>query len=228
MVEIPDAPPLGELVGHLEIPSIGVSDFVVEGDSLDVLQDGPGHNQLTPLPGQEGNAFIAGHRTTYGQPFHNLDKVDEGDTIVFTYATGATFEYRYTGTEIVEPHQVEILDDFGDNRITLMACHPKYSAAQRIVVTGELITEAQPAPQSPRGSEARQLPTEELETIDGERPSKAPAVLWGIAAGSVWLAAWAVARVWRRIPTYLACLPVFLVVLFVFFENFSRLLPAAY
>src|SRR5215203_2333052 len=64
----------GDALGKLLIPSIGVSEYVVEGTDADNLRKGPGHYPDTPLPGQHGTSAIAGHRTTYGAPFRNLNE----------------------------------------------------------------------------------------------------------------------------------------------------------
>ena len=90
--------------------------------SLSQLKRGPGHYPETPLPGQAGNVSIAGHRTTYGQPFHNVDKLEAGDQILTTTVQGE-FVYEVDRLEIVDPGDVEILEDQGDNRMTLIACH---------------------------------------------------------------------------------------------------------
>ena len=60
----------------------------------------------------------------------------------------------------------------------------------------------------------------------GERASAWPAVMLGVACALIWMAAWLLGKLWRKWPAYLVGLPIFLVVLFFFFENFSRLLPA--
>ena len=73
------APPEGEPIGDIRIPVIGLNQVVVEGTNTADLRKGPGHYTGTPLPGQGGNAAIAGHRTTYGHPFYNLDSVKVGD-----------------------------------------------------------------------------------------------------------------------------------------------------
>ena len=136
------APPEGQPIGKIEIDKIGLSAFVVEGVGDGDLHNGPGHYPATPLPGQKGNAAIAGHRTTYGAPFANIDELVPGDTIKVTTLQG-TFTYAVipqddgSGHLIVNPNQTEVLDDVGDNRLTLTACHPKYSASQRIVVVCE-------------------------------------------------------------------------------------------
>jgi sortase A len=225
--EIPAAPPEGGVAGLIEIPSIGVEWYFYEGVDLSILKDGPGHYMGTPLPGQPGNAAIAGHRTTYGAPFHRLDEMRSGDEINITYITGAEFTYEYRSTEIVTPNQTEVLQDKDDNRLTLTACHPKYSARERIVVIARLADA--PAPVQPGST--NEAPTEI--TFDSDQGgegevSGVPAVLWGVAAGMIWLAAYFVGRVWRKWPTYFLAFPLFAVALFVFFENFYALLPAGY
>ncbi|MEL7207922.1 MAG: class E sortase [Actinomycetota bacterium] len=222
---IPPPPTTSEIVGRIEIPSIGENWMFLQGVGLDVLKDGPGHYEGTPLPGEEGNAAIAGHRTTYGQPFHNIDQLGPGDRIIVTYITGARFEYEYRETEIVSPDRVDVIENTEDDRLTLTACHPKYSAAERIVVRAALV--GQPLPPQPVQDTGEPVVLQ-AESLDGEAADRLPAFLWGFAAAAVFGLAWAVGHWWRKLPAYLIGTPVFLVVLFVFFENFSRLLPAAY
>ena len=143
LAELARARPGGPLA-RLVIPRIGLDKVVVEGVDDEYLRTGPGHFPDTPWPGQAGNAAIAGHRTTYGAPFHDLDLLQPGDEIrVRTVIGDAT--YRVAGTTIVSPEQIDVIGDFGDNRLTLSACHPKYSAAQRIIVWATLETPPLPA-----------------------------------------------------------------------------------
>ncbi len=144
----------GEPAGRIEIPAIGVSKVFLEGVDRDVLRDGPGHYPGTALPGHRGNAAIAGHRTTHGAPFADLDRLQPGDDITVTTAEG-TFHYTVeahqeadgtvSGHRIVSPDAVEVLADSGGNHLTLTACHPRYSARQRIVVTATLVGDPLPA-----------------------------------------------------------------------------------
>jgi sortase A len=229
----PPPPPVeGDAVAQIRIPEIGVDKIVVEGVEVSDLKRGPGHYPGSPLPGQPGNAAIAGHRTTYGAPFNRLDELDPGDAILVTTEQGS-FRYEVREQLIVSPDQVEVLDDFGDDRMTLTACHPKYSARQRIVVVAALEGEAAPAPDIPPAADPDPGDGGESassQTIDaglgGERASAWPAIMLGVACGLIWVAAWLLGKLWRKWPAYLLCLPVFLVLLFFFFENFSRLLPA--
>ncbi len=137
-------PSKGEALGVIRIPKIGVDKAIIAGTRRADLRKGPGHYGSTPLPGQAGNAAIAGHRTTYGAPFGDLDLLVPGDRIVVETFQGL-FNYEVLpqsngiGHSIVTPYDVGVLDDYGDNRLTLTACHPKYSARQRIVVQAKLV-----------------------------------------------------------------------------------------
>lgn len=136
----------GDALARIEIPRIGVSDIIVAGIDTGDLKKGPGHFPDTPLPGQLGNSAIAGHRTTYGQPFHNVDQLQVGDDINVTTLSG-DFTYKVTGTQIVSPSDYQVISTTDPTKatITLVSCHPKWTAQQRIIITGELApTESAP------------------------------------------------------------------------------------
>jgi len=128
----------GDALGKLLIPTIGVSEYVVEGTDADNLRKGPGHYPDTPLPGQHGTSAIAGHRTTYGAPFRKLDKLKKGDRIVAELPYG-TFVYRVDRTQIVDDSALWVTKRVGHDQLVLTACHPLYSAAQRIVAFARLV-----------------------------------------------------------------------------------------
>jgi len=133
-------PPAGTVVARLQIPGISVDQFVVEGTAENDLAQGPGHYIGTALPGYAGNVAIAGHRTTYGAPFNRLAGVVAGDSIYLTTTSGERLRYVVrVGPKPVAPTDVAILDDFGDDRITLTTCTPEFSAAERLVVVGYLV-----------------------------------------------------------------------------------------
>jgi sortase A len=127
----------GDPLGRIRIPKIGVSDVFVEGTDAGDLRRGPGHYPATPLPGQRGTVAIAGHRTTYGAPFHDVDDLRRGDRIELTMPYGR-FTYRVERTRIVAPTATDVTDRVGYDRLVLSACHPLYSAAERIIVFARL------------------------------------------------------------------------------------------
>jgi sortase A len=129
----------GDALARIEIPAIGVDNIVVAGVQTSDLKKGPGHFPETPLPGQLGNAAIAGHRTTYGQPFHNVDKLEWGDEIIVTTLTGR-YVYLVNGREIVSPSDYEVVTTVDPTvaNLTLTSCHPKWTASERIIITSIL------------------------------------------------------------------------------------------
>ncbi len=133
----------GEGIGRIQIESIGLDTVVVQGTDTATLQKGPGHYPDTAFPGQGKTIGIAGHRTTYLAPFHDIDSIADGDEIVLEMPYG-TFTYEVEKHEIVDPYQVDIVDDVGYERLVLTACHPLYSAAQRWAVFARLV-DAEPA-----------------------------------------------------------------------------------
>jgi sortase A len=132
--------PEGSVVGHLQIPAIGVDQYVVSGTATEDLSKGPGHYIGTAMPGQAGNVAIAGHRTTDGAPFNQLGHMKVGDKIELTSVSGQLLTYVVSQVPVaVSPSEVSVLSDFGDNRVTLTTCNPEYSAAQRLIVVGKLV-----------------------------------------------------------------------------------------
>jgi sortase A len=174
------------------------------------------------MPGQKGNAAIAGHRTTYGHPFYDLDALKAGDD-VFVSTREGKFHYQVDHAMSVDPHDVAVLDATTDNRLTLTTCTPRFSAAQRLIVVSRLIGPALDAPPPPKAVAA---PVVRKAGLSGAQAAKAPAIQWGIIAAAVFFASWYLSRRWRRWPAYLLGTPVFLFVLYFFFENVARLLPA--
>ena len=124
----------GDSLTRIKIPRLGVDVVVVEGTTPSALRAGAGHYQDTALPCDIGNAAIAGHRTTFGKPFANLDQLRTGDTILMETPIGGC-EYRITKDPyIVPPTEMSVLDPTTDKALTLTTCHPKGSAAQRLII----------------------------------------------------------------------------------------------
>jgi len=325
----------GEAIARISMPTIGVDKVIVAGVSVEALRIGPGHYPTTVMPGQPGNASIAGHRTTYGAPFHRIDELQPGDEIkvqtiqgVHTYVVDAqtTASGQEVGYFIVDPSATEVLSDFGDNRLTLTACHPKYSARQRIIVTATLVSEpvelierpadlqagelklqadensngedgtelvisdevardddpeltsdpefaetasaaaaaatdtddpsgqsdgsavdvegaetvsqagadeaamaeaeAALAAQTAEAADSTQIQDDFGEGLNGDREAIVPAIMWGLAAAAIWLAAWFVGTKWRPIPMYAVGFMPFALMVFTAFQFIDKAIPS--
>jgi sortase A len=127
----------GDAIGRIDIPRIGADFVVVKGSQPADLRKGPGTYDQTALPGVPGTTAIAGHRTTYLAPFRHIDELRHGDrvTVEMPYAT---FTYRVERTQVVDPDALWVLRRVRYDRLVLSACHPLFSAAQRIVVLARL------------------------------------------------------------------------------------------
>jgi sortase A len=128
----------GDAIARIEIPAIGVSEYVVEGTDTGDLRKGPGHYPDTPLPGDRGTSAIAGHRTTYGAPFRDIDDLKPGNVIRVDMPDGR-FVYRVEEVRIVDDQDLSVLEPVGYRRLMLSACHPLYSAAERVIVFGRQV-----------------------------------------------------------------------------------------
>jgi sortase A len=148
----------GKALTRIAIPDLDVETLVVEGTSPAALRAGAGHYPNTPLPGEIGNVAIAGHRTTYGRPFNRLDELAIGAEIWLSTPVGDHL-YRVTGvpTEgdckpakdgfgacITHPQDWGVVAPTSDAVLTLTTCHPKGSAAQRLVIRAELVSSEPP------------------------------------------------------------------------------------
>ena len=132
----------GHAIGTIRIGKIGAHYAVVQGTDTDSLRKGPGHYPDTSFPGEGGTVAIAGHRTTYGAPFNQIDKLRPGDEIVLDMPYGK-FSYAVDRTKIVNPTDLGVTKRVpGREQLVLSACHPLYSAAQRIIVFARLRTAA--------------------------------------------------------------------------------------
>jgi sortase A len=231
-------PPEGDPIGIITIPRIDLERVVVEGVNKDDLKKGPGHYPGTPLPGQAGNSGIAGHRTTYGAPFNRIDELVPGDEIKvatpqgeFTYSVIPAPGQPADGQAwyAVSPTQVEVLADVGDNRLTLTACHPKYSARQRIIVHAVLqspAAAAQEVPPAQVAADTAQAAQQFDEGLEGDPDALPMALLYFAGAAAVGLFAWFLARHSRPWLVYLFATPAVLVLVWFGYVYMDRYLPA--
>jgi sortase A len=221
-------PPEGDPIGDIRIPVIGINQVVVEGTNTPDLRKGPGHYIGTPLPGQGGNAAIAGHRTTYGHPFYNLDSVKVGDPIVLTTLQGI-FVYDTTKSFVVSPSDTHVITNVFSDVLTLTTCNPRFSAATRLIVQAKL-AHSQLFPN-------RALPATSLhadpksQNLAGDSSVElTDALLWGfvtLAVGvGIFYAAYRFRR--RRWVIYGVGALGLLVLLWFFFGALSPLLPASF
>jgi len=225
-------PAVGSPVGTIYIPKVSLSMVVVEGTDEPQLQLGPGHYPSTPLPGEAGNAAIAGHRTTYLAPFYNLDALVPGDTILVTTVQG-TFLYQMTGNQVVDPSDVAVVAPTSTPQLTLTTCNPRYSASQRLVVHAALVASALSHPNVVAAPTADVHRVTEHHSPPPTPPAKnwTAAILWGSAVAALTIVVWMATRRThggRRALVVAAGGLAWLVVVFSFFTMVAPLLPASY
>ena len=124
----------GDSLTRIKIPALGLDTVVVEGITPSALRAGAGHYPQTPLPCEGGNVSIAGHRTTYGRPFGNVDQLKPGDTIELTTPIGGCVYQVAKDPFVVAPTDMGVIDPTAERSLTLTTCHPKGSAAQRLII----------------------------------------------------------------------------------------------
>ncbi|HLI73191.1 MAG TPA: class E sortase [Acidimicrobiales bacterium] len=217
------APGDGSPVGVLHIAKIGLDKVIVEGTSTTDLRQGPGHYPGTPLPGQSGNVAIAGHRTTYGAPFYNLDGLKPGDVIRVTTLQG-TFRYRVTSSLTVSPDDTSVVATTTTPELTLTTCTPRFSAAQRLVVHAALTST--PVPGTPTHTSPK-----EANGLAGSQGDWLPALWWGLLTLALAIATGIVSRRRPRLTRWLLYVVggvLSLGAMFFFFGAVSPLLPASF
>ncbi|HTD49635.1 MAG TPA: class E sortase [Acidimicrobiia bacterium] len=227
------APPEGGIIGEIVIKKIGVDWIFREGVQLADLAQGPGHYPGTPLPGQIGDAAIAGHRTTHGAPFFRVNELAPGDMIHLKTFAGS---YTYVVDKqpfAVDPTDYGVVANTPDAELTLTSCTPRYSAAQRIVIKAKLVRKLSDRPHRPptRINGRRVLPPQrsQLATgLEGESNSDVPSVVWGAIVAVVGALWWWAFRRWRHPMTWIVGAIPFLMVLFPFYVYLERALPNGY
>ena len=227
------APPEGGIIGEIVIKKIGVDWIFREGVQLADLAQGPGHYPGTPLPGQIGDAAIAGHRTTHGAPFFRVNELAPGDHIVIRTFAG-TYTYVVAKQPFaVDPTDYGVVANTPDAELTLTSCNPRYSARQRIVIKAKLLRKLSDKPHRPpthiNGKKVLPPPRAQLATsLEGQSNSDVPSVLWGIIVAMVGALWWWAFRHWRHPATWAIGVVPFLVVLFPFYVYLERALPNGY
>ena len=193
----------GDVLGRIRIPSLGVDTWMVAGARLKDLEKGPGVFPKSAMPGHPGNFTVAGHRTSYGAPFGEIDTLRKGDEIIVSTVDGS-FTYSVTHSEIVDPSDTSVISTVDRTRAvaTLVTCHPKWTSSRRLIVHAELTSLS-----TPRSS----IATVEIASPGSSVASDAvtpgwfhdtsrvwPTLLWSFVLVVVWLAGWTLVRRHRR------------------------------
>ena len=174
----------GDGVFLIQMPTINVAKYVVAGVETADLKKGPGHYTSTPLPGELGNSAIAGHRTTYGEPFRDLDDLEIGDPIIITDLFNRTFTYTVTAQQIVKPSDTWVTATTDPNKaiLTLTTCDPEFSANRRLIISAEMDLKSSEIAASPAVTYTRSSPAEPSinnpspTTINNPSPTTEPAI----------------------------------------------------
>ena len=229
------APAAGQPVGIISIPKISLDMAIVEGTDAEQLRSGPGHYPGTPLPGEQGNVAIAGHRTTYLHPFYDLNELVPGDDIDILTVQGL-FEYRVMSSQAVDPTDVAVVAPTPTPMLTLTTCHPRYSASQRLVVQAKLVADVLGGVPAPSNS-TKPKPTS---TTPGRSIVATDAPVsgnWLLTVGLGLVVAALAVGVWmltarvrggRRLAVAVGGTIVWLGVVYLFFGALAPLLPASF
>jgi sortase A len=209
----------GSPVASLRIPGAGVNEVVVEGSRSGQLRGGPGHVVGTPLPGQPGNAVIAGRRSMYGGPFKHIGSLHRGDRIAVITGQGSS-TYRVVGVKTYGATNGSLFANFGDNRLTLVTADPPLRGSRRLVVTARLV-------------ERPYAPTDLSTTLDpnglgltGDRGAIAVVLVWlELLVALLLLGVYAMTR-WSRWTVWMVFVPALSLVTWLFFDHVVMLLPA--
>lgn len=131
----------GQSLTRIEIPKLGVNVVVVQGIDETSLKAGAGHYPETPLPCNVGDVAIAGHRTTYGKPFANIDRLAPGDEIILKTPIGAcVYRVSQAPFAVLPTDWSVVANTPGQFTLTLSACHPKGSASHRLIIKAAMVS----------------------------------------------------------------------------------------
>lgn len=136
----PTAVRRGAAIAGLSIPAVELSAVVLHGSDAETLRRGPGHLENTALPGELGNAVIAGHRDSFFRPLRHVEIGDD----IFVDTPPARLQYRVTSLRVVDSHDLSVLQSTDEATLTLITCYPFQilgSAPDRFVVRASLVTD---------------------------------------------------------------------------------------
>jgi sortase A len=213
----------GRPVALLQIPRLDLRQVVVEGTDPSQLKKGPGHLRSSPLGGQVGNVVIFGRRSTFGAPFRQLPRLEPGDRIVLTAGQGRSL-YQVDRVRRVAVGGADVIDDQGDDRLTLVTSDPPLLPTRRLAVSAYLVAGEFDAPPGSPGRPA-QIGLDE-EGLRGDGLAVVPVLCWSLLLLVAAVATTLLYQRWAPVPTWLLTTPVLLALLFLLVDSFAGLLPA--
>lgn len=214
-------PAEGSPVAVLEIPAIHLADAVVQGTDAQDLRSGPGHMPTSSMPGQPGNAVIAGRRATFGAPFGAIGSLKRGQVITVVDGLGI-YHYKVTRVVYASGGKHDVVTQTASNRLTLVTAASGVFPQGRLAVIATMLGKPLADTTRPRFHPA----ADEL-GLAGDPASGLLAVLWTILffallSGSAWLL-----RSWDQpIVVYLLTVPVLLLIALFACESIIGFLPA--
>lgn len=219
-LDLPNAAiPSGSAVAIMSIPRIHVDQVVVEGTTTQLMKQGPGHVRGSPLPGEFGNAVVAGHRTTYGAPFRNLNALHARDTITVTTGQGS-FTYVVMQVYHIQAGQPDVFGGTPDSRLTLITSDPPYAARGRLAVVATL----RGAPVALASRPPVPVGASEL-GLSADPVGAVLALIWTqLLIVTLWISR-RLYRRWNPTVAYLLATPIVVAIVLMMFENLDRLLP---
>ena len=137
LANIPLPTPGPEHANRIQIPAIGVDAPIVQGDGWEQLKKGVGQHIGTANPGEKGNVVLSAHNDIFGEIFRDLDRLKPGDEIT-VYTNQRAYTYVVSESQILEPTQVEVMENTSQPTLTLISCYPYLVDDQRIAVTSRL------------------------------------------------------------------------------------------
>jgi len=139
LANIPLPTPGPEHANRIQIPAIGVDAPIVQGDGWEQLKKGVGQHIGSANPGEKGNIVLSAHNDIFGEIFRDLDRLKPGDEIKI-YTNQRAYTYVVSDSDVVEPTQVDIMDNTSQPTLTLISCYPYLVDDQRIAVTSRIQT----------------------------------------------------------------------------------------
>ena len=123
---------------RVQIQAISVDAPIVQGDSWEQLKKGVGQHVGSADPGQAGNLVLSAHDDVFGEIFRNLERLQPGDQVL-VFTAQQQYVYIVTGSQIVAPTQVDVMNSTAEATVTLISCYPYMVDNKRIVVFAKLV-----------------------------------------------------------------------------------------